>query len=423
MWDTLNYLVDSLIVAYTLYFAFFVAVGLYTKKCMKPRDAVKRFAVVVPAHNEQTVLPQLLQNLESLDYPRHLYDIVVVADNCQDRTAVLAREQGAQVLERFSELKGKGYALQYAFEKLGFLSNEADYDAAVVFDADNLVEDNFLKVMNDRLHQGEQIIQSYVDAKNPQDNWVTSTFSMMFWINDRFNLLSRTNIGLSAVLMGTGMCISAEAFTAVGWNTRTLTEDLEYSIQALLKGIKTSFAPETRIYDEKPLSFKASCIQRLRWARGQLAVVQYYVVDLLKKGVRDRSLTALDGGARLFQLPFLMFAGMATVLRLSFPGTFASPLFNWAVETIPMLAVVLPAVPYLLPFIVIVMDRVPRASVKYVVFFPLFMYSWIPILYWALFTLGERSWLPTAHSRAAAKDDLSPRGLYASESYARMNRG
>lgn len=423
MWDIVNYFVDSLIVAYTLYFVFFVVVGLYTKKQKGTSAPQRRFAVVIPAHNEEAVLPQLLRNLESLEYPRHLYKVFVVADNCQDRTAALALQHGAEVFERVSDRRGKGYALQYAFGKLGFLSDEAEYDAAVVFDADNLVEENFLQVMNNRLQQGERIIQSYLDAKNPQDNWVTSTFSMMFWINDRFNLLSRTNIGLSAVLMGTGMCISAQAFSVVGWNTRTLTEDLEYSVQALLMDIKTSFAPETRVYDEKTLSFKASCIQRLRWARGQLGVVRYYVVDLLKKGLRGRSIAALDGGARLFQLPFLMFAGLATVLRLSFPGTFTSPLFNWAVETIPMLGVVFPVVPYLLPFIVVVRDRIPWASVKYIVLFPLFMYSWIPILYWALLTLGERSWLPTVHSRAVEKRDIAPKSLYASESYARMNRG
>lgn len=404
---TLNYLIDIFLIGYSLYFFAFVCIGLFTKKDKKMRKPEKKFAVIVPAHNEEDVISQLLINLKKIDYPDYLYDIYVVADNCKDNTATIARSYNVNVVERTNHIqKGKGYALKYAFQNIGLTSGKSSYDAAVVFDADNLVKENFLKVMNNRLLKGEKIIQAYVDSKNPADNWVTATFSMMFWINDRYNLLSRYNIGLSAVLMGTGMCISADTLNKTGWNTTTLTEDLEYSIQALSRGIKTTFTKETRIFDEKPLSFRASCRQRLRWARGQLSVVFKYVPGLLHQSFKQKSLAMLDGGLRLLQQPFIMFYSIITVLRLLYPETFFSPFFNLIIQNVRGLGVILPIMPFLLPTSIYFLDNLSWKSLKYVVFFPVFMYSWVLILYWALITLTRKDWIPTRHSRSLSREDI-----------------
>jgi cellulose synthase/poly-beta-1,6-N-acetylglucosamine synthase-like glycosyltransferase len=402
---TLNYIIDISLIGYSLYFLLFFFLGLFTRKNRDFNAPENRFAIIVPAHNEERVISKLLANLRELDYPQALYDIFVVADNCQDNTAKIAQSCHVNVFERISHTqKGKGYALKFALERIGFMEGDSNYDAAVVFDADNLVQENFLQVMNNRLLKGEKIIQAYVDAKNPADNWVTATFSMMFWINDRFNLLSRYNIGLSAVLMGTGMCISGDTLKKIGWDTVTLTEDLEYSIQALSQGIKTAFARETRIFDEKPLSFKASCRQRLRWGRGQLSVAFKYVPELLYQGFKQKRLAIIDGGFRLFQQPFIMFYSVMTVLRLTFPATFYSPFFNILLENVKILGFILPFVPFLLPSSVFLLDKLSFKSFKYVIFFPIFMYSWVLILYWALFTLNEKSWLPTTHSRNLSRE-------------------
>ncbi len=403
----LNYLIDILLIGYSLYFLLFVFLGLFTRKNRDFNAPKTSFAIIIPAHNEAKVISKLLVNLQELDYPKNLFDTFVIADNCKDNTARIARSHNVHVLERVNRSqKGKGYALKFALQKLGFITGKANYDAVIVFDADNLVQENFLKVMNNRLLKGEKIIQAYVDAKNPADNWVTATFSMMFWINDRFNLLSRYNVGLSAVLMGTGMCISGDTLKKNGWDTVTLTEDLEYSIQALTQGIKTTFSRETRIFDEKPLSFRASCLQRLRWGRGQLSVAFQYVPELLYQGFKQKSLAILDGGFRLFQQPFIMFYSVMTVLRLTFPAIFYSPVFNLLLENIEILGLFLPFIPFLLPSSVFLLDKLSFKSFKYVIFFPIFMYSWVLILYWALFTLKEKSWLPTAHSRNLSRQKL-----------------
>lgn len=409
-----NYLLDSILIIYILYFLIFVVLGLFdndfftSNKQDDNYDPVNKFAVVIPAHNEENVLANLLEDVSNLDYPSHLYDIFVVADNCKDSTAELARSYSAvNVFERTNpNKKGKGYALKHGFKKLGILDGSTDYDAVTVFDADNLVQQNFLQVMNDRLLRGERVVQAYVDSKNPVDNWVTATFSMMFWINDRYTMLSRYNVGLSGVLMGTGMCISTETLSQTGWETTTLTEDLEYSIQALMEGIKTTFTRDTKIFDEKPVSFWASCRQRLRWARGQLAVIKNYVPRLIYQAVKERNIVKLDGGIRLFQMPFLMFYFFVTVLRYSFPEFFSSPLFAYAIDHVSVLGLILPLIPYIIPSSVFALDSLPYHAFKYVVLFPVFMYSWVGILYWALFTMDKTEWLHTEHFRNVNKPDV-----------------
>ncbi|MBS3789031.1 glycosyltransferase family 2 protein [Candidatus Bipolaricaulota bacterium] len=412
-----NYFIDTLLILYSLYFLAFVILGwrdndLFGKSETPTADPESKFAVFVPAHNEEKVISKLLQNLQKLDYPSHLYDIFVIADNCQDKTANVASIYDVNVLERTNEEeKGKGYALQYGFQKVGIIDGSSDYDAVAIFDADNLVKENFLRVMNTRLLGGEKLIQAYVDSKNPVDNWVTATFSMMFWINDRYALLSRYNVGMSAVLMGTGMCISTNCLSKTGWQTRTLTEDLEYSIQALIRGTKTSFSRDTRVFDEKPVTFSASCRQRLRWARGQLSVISNYVPRLLYRAFKEKNLIKLDGALRLFQAPFIMFYFLVTVLRWTLPGLFAGPIFHYVLSNVKLFAVILPLMPFIIPASLFIVDKLPEEAFKYVILFPVFTYSWIAILYWGLATLNKTEWLHTNHFRNLSKEDLKIRKL------------
>ncbi|MFP4136546.1 MAG: glycosyltransferase family 2 protein [Candidatus Acetothermia bacterium] len=413
----LNYVIDSLLLLYTLYFLVFVVLGLFDNDVFGEKekdypDPEKKFAVFIPAHNEGRVISKILKNLRKLDYPSSLYDVFVIADNCQDDTAEIARRHDVNVLERTNEEdKGKGYALKYGFKEAGLLDGSSDYDALVAFDADNLVKENFLRIMNSRLLDGEKLIQAYVDSKNPTDNWVTATFSMTFWVTDRFTLLSRYNFGLSAVLMGTGMCISADTLEETGWDTSTLTEDLEYSIQALFRGIKTTFTRETKVFDEKPVSFLASCRQRLRWARGQMSVIKKYVPRLLFQAVNEKSLVKLDGTIRLFQTPFIMFYFFVNLLRWTLPSLFFGPIFIYILSNLKIFGIIFPLIPFIMPVSVFLLDRVPERAFKYVPLFPVFLYSWAPILYYAIFTLNRTHWIHTAHFRNISKADLKSREL------------
>ena len=220
---------------FMMYFFLIGFCGMWRRHEDKIMTPSKKFAVIVAAHNEHNVVGQLIKNLHDLNYPKDLYDIYVIADNCSDDTASIAREAGAIVCERFdNEKKSKGYALEWMFEKLFAMEREGKvYDAVAIFDADNLVHPQFLMEMNNRLLKGDRIIQGFLDAKNPYDTWVAGTFAIAFWVIDHVSHLAKTNIGLSAVLGGTGMCITLDVLKKYGWRATCLTEDMEFTMKSL----------------------------------------------------------------------------------------------------------------------------------------------------------------------------------------------
>ncbi|QIA26473.1 glycosyltransferase family 2 protein [Thermaerobacter sp. PB12/4term] len=369
-----------------------------------PRTAPRaRFAVLIPAHNEEAVIGPLIESLWRQEYPRHLYDVFVIADNCTDGTAAAARAAGARVWQRFDDRRrGKQYAVAYALERIASLGRR--YDAVVMFDADNLVQPNFLQVMNDHLAAGEKIIQAYVDAKNPDDSWVAAAFAFSFWMSNRWRLQARHNWGLCGALAGTGMCIAWEVLERVGWDVNTLTEDLEFSAKALLHGYVTTFARETRIYDEKVTGFVASCRQRVRWARGNVQVMLIHAPRLLWAGLRQLDPVKFEFVFDLTRPLHLVVTAVASLLNLVAGPALAQwgwvPLPEWPVRLTALFALVG-------PLLVLVLDRLPLRPYRFIPLLPLFQYSWIALVLWALLTPRNRQWVPTVHTRAVRLGELS----------------
>lgn len=299
--------------ALMLYYLFIGLFGFYKKKDKKVFEPQKKFAMLVAAHNEEVVIENLVESLKHLDYPKELYDIFVIADNCTDNTAKIAREAGANVFERFNkEKRGKGFALEWMFDKI--FKMETHYDGIAVFDADNLVDKNFLKEMNNKMCEGFKVVQGYIDSKNPQDSWITESYAIAFTSANRMLQLAKSNIGLSAQIGGTGFVIDTATLKKLGWGATCLTEDLEFSCKLILNGEKVGWAHDAIIYDEKPLTLKASWNQRKRWMQGFADVATRYGMKLLKKSIKDRSFVAFDCTLYVMQ-PFVTLAmGLAGLL-------------------------------------------------------------------------------------------------------------
>ena len=228
-------------------------------------DKKHRFIIALPANNEESVIGNLIKSLKMQDYDKSLFDIYVIADNCTDKTAEVARENGAIVYERFDETKKtKGYALNWFLDKMK--DKKDDYDALLVFDADNVVDKNFLNVMNKKLCQGEVLVQGYRDIKNPTDTWVSGGYAIFYWTMNRLYHLARYNMGLSPLIKGTEFMVKWDLLIDEGWNTKTLTEDIEFALINISKGVKLGWAKDAIVYDEQPLTFKQSWKQRERWS-------------------------------------------------------------------------------------------------------------------------------------------------------------
>ena len=238
-----------------------------------------RFMAIIPAHNEEAVVGNLIESLKNQTYNKELYDIYVIADNCTDNTAKVAKEAGAIVYERFdSTKKTKGYALNWFLQQK--IEEDAPYDAFFIFDADNIVDKNFIKNMNKKLCQGEDVVQGYRDIKNPTDSWITAGYAIFYWTLHRFYHLARYNIGLSPLLNGTGFMVRFDVVKPNGWDTQTLTEDIEFSLKRIIAGKRLGWATDAIVYDEQPVGFKQSWSQRSRWTVGHIQCMHKYTKDL-----------------------------------------------------------------------------------------------------------------------------------------------
>lgn len=401
IFDIIMISVQIMIIFVTIYYSTLSIISLRRRPEKKGYEPEKRFAITIAAHNEEEVIAPLIDNLRNMDYPSALYDIFVVADNCTDKTALLARKAGATVFQRYNDKKrGKGYALEWLFAKVFAL--DKDYDAVVIFDADNLVKDNFLKEMNNKLCQGEKIVQGYIDSKNPYDTWVTNTFSIAFWLMNRLVQLARFNLNISNTLAGSGMCISCDVLKKIGWGAHSLTEDLEFTMKALLYGIRTSWAHDAVVYDEKPLTFMQSCRQRKRWAQGQVDVAGRYLILLLIKGFREKKWMYFDAAMHLFQPYFTMIASLFLLIQV-FPFLEYTNLFlhiPWVIlQSFSVAATVLPA-------IAMYLDRIPWRAFLGLILYPIFMYSWIPIIFAGFFHRNRKEWSHTRHTRSIQYNEI-----------------
>lgn len=356
-----------------------------------------RFAILIAAHNEEQVIGDLVENLTMLDYPAELYDIYVVADNCTDTTAKIAEEHGAIVYKRENLVeRGKGFAVEWMLNNLFKLNTH--YDAVVFFDADNLVHPNFLMEMNNRIEKGEEVIQGFIDAKNPNDTWISGTFAIAFWLVNNFWHLSKYKLGLSAVLGGTGMCISFETLRKFGWGATSLVEDMEFTMKVLAEGTKTSWNQDAIVYDEKPLTFWQSWKQRKRWAQGHFDVAHRYIPKLFVQGIKLRKAYVLDGIIHLLQPYFLLFSTFlifASLLNAKYP--FYTNIYNWMPAffwTLILLG------QYFLPMIILWRMRVSLRCWFYFLLYPLFVYSWVPITFMGFLHRNRKVWSHTKHTRS-----------------------
>lgn len=299
--------------ALMMYYFILAFFGFKRKSEKKNYTPTKKFAMIVAAHNEEVVIGKLIESMLNQNYPRELFDIFVIADNCTDNTAKIARKYGVYVYERFNkEQKGKGYALEWMFDKI--FKMQKKYDAVAIFDADNLVSKNWCKEINSKMLEGYKVVQGYIDSKNPNDSWIAASYSIAFWTQNRMYQLARSNVGLSNQIGGTGFAIDVDILKEFGWGATCLTEDLEFSCKLILNGEKVGWAHDAIIYDEKPLTLKQSWVQRRRWMQGFTDVASRYFFKLLKKGLKERKWFILDCALYVIQPFFTLMIGISTIL-------------------------------------------------------------------------------------------------------------
>lgn len=288
-------LVAGALLLLSLYLVFLTIAACFARRVAPPGNgpAVRRFAVLVPAHNEALLIGRLLLNLEDLDYPREGYDVHVVADNCEDDTAAQARELGACVHERFDRTEqSKGHALRWLQQQLQ--PRAASYSAYVVLDADSVVERGFLRAMDARLENGSQVIQAYYSVLNAGASSLAALRYAALAAIHYVRPQGRAALGLSCGLKGNGMCFAAPVLERYSWNWFALAEDVEFHLALVRDGVRVDFAPEAIVLADMPVSFRQAASQNARWERGRLELLRRHVPALLASALSTRSAVRLD---------------------------------------------------------------------------------------------------------------------------------
>lgn len=274
--------------------------------------AQSTIAVVIPARDEEELVSRTVESLRIQTYPHDLYEIMVAADNCTDETAAVSRAAGANVLVRNDpDSRGKGYALQWAFERI--LARENPPDAVVVVDADSVADPAFLAILESHLQAGAAVVQGE-SLLVPDGSTTGALRAAAFLLVNRARPLGRAVLGLPPSLSGNGMLFARRLLEDHPWDAFTSTEDVEYTLKLRLDGIAPVFARGAIVLSPAAPTARAAQEQQLRWEGGQLHLARTYVPALLFRAVRERRAALLDVALELAVPPIGYLAAVGVAL-------------------------------------------------------------------------------------------------------------
>lgn len=399
----LNFIISVVFTLCYAYQFFYIFVGLLKKPQVFTSKQQHRFAAVISARNESGVIGNLIRSIRSQRYPSELVDIFVIADNCTDNTADIAREAGAIVYERFNkEQVGKGYALDWLFNIIKDEHADKNYEAYIIFDADNVLDPNYISEMNKVFDNGYRIITSYRNSKNFDGNWITAGYSIWFLREARYLNNARMQLGTSCAVSGTGFLVSADVIRENGgWIHHLLTEDIEFTTDSIIKGEKIGYCANAVLYDEQPTQFSQSYTQRLRWAKGFYQVFKNYGSKLLK-GIFKGNFSCFDMLMTIMPAMLLTLLSIAVNIVAIPVGIITdSPDLPILIKTLLQTIGNFYGMFLLLGAITVITEWKQihcskGKKILYLFSFPMFMLTYVPIAIVALFRKIE--WKPINHS-------------------------
>ena len=406
----INFSVAVLFAVCYAYQFFYMPVPLWRKD--KPHAPVTyhRYAVLICARNEESVIGHLLDSLRRQDYPSDLFTVFVAADNCTDGTAQAARDHGAVVYERFDRQRvGKGYALDFLLRKIQ-RDYGSQFDGFFVFDADNLLQPDYITQMNRTFCDGYGIVTSYRNSKNFGDNWISAGYALWFLREAEQLNHARMLLGTSCAVSGTGFLFSRQVLEHHGgWKFFLLTEDIEFTIASVLDGYTVGYCKDAMLFDEQPVTFRQSWRQRMRWAKGYLQVFRVYGARLLGGIFLGKGFACFDMSMAILPAIVLTLLGMTVNLAAAavciLSGQSLLPAL-WSVAEMLgntyLLMLLVGSVATVTQW-----DQIRATTAKkllYTLTFPLFMMTYIPISFCVLFCKVQ--WKPIEHRRAMSLAEL-----------------
>ena len=413
--EMINFIIMCLFFACYVYQFVYIPIAWLPRKKETLHAPMHRFAVLIAARNEEAVIGKLIDSIKAQSYPGRLVKIFVAADNCTDATAEAARSHGAEVYERYDMTRcGKGYALDFLLREIK-LRGYGRFDGYIVIDADNVLDRDFILHMNETFSAGHDIVTCYRSSKNYGDNWISAGYALWFLRESRYLNSARARLGSSCGVSGTGFLFSQAVLDAQGggWPFHLLTEDIEFTIDNVTRGMKVGYCPDAIAYDEQPISFRQSWAQRLRWSRGYLQVFKKYGRALIS-GIFSGSFSCYDMAMSI--MPAAVLTGVSIVVNLGAAAVNVFHYHEWDVLAVSALQTVLNF--YLTLFVLGAITTATEwrgihcpgwKKIAYVFTFPAFMLTYVPIVVESLFVTPE--WTHIDHTRAVTVQQICAPGF------------
>nr|WP_295970342.1 glycosyltransferase family 2 protein [uncultured Bacillus sp.] len=411
------FLLFALMYVYQFFYMLVAFKAKWNEKLEKGNDHLNRYAVIVAARNEELVIGQLIRSIKNQKYPKDLLDIFVVADNCTDQTARVAKREGAIVRERFNTVKiGKGYALDFMINIIEKEYSSRKYKGYFVFDADNLLDEQYIAEMNKTFNQGYRVVTSYRNSKNYDQNWISAGYALWFLHEAEYLNLPRTVLNSSCAISGTGFLVHADLIKENGgWNHHLLTEDIEFSVSQIIKGEKIGYCRRAVFYDEQPVTFEQSWHQRMRWAKGFYQVFAKYGRDLIGGIFKRKHNRFSCYDMTMTIMPAMLISSFSILVNSLFylAGLFELIEGKEVIQEINLVMIKSFVWYYGILFILGLITTLTEwkkihcsnwKKMIYTMTFPFFMFTYIPISIVALFKDVE--WKPIAHTVVKSIDDV-----------------
>ncbi len=337
--------VSAVVGAIFTYRVVFGVVGVFATRKFPKAKTMHKYAFLIAARNEETVIANLVESIRKQDYPAELIEVFVVAHNCTDGTATAARAASAVCYEcNQPEKRTKGYALQYLVDCIKRDYGVEAFDGYFIFDADNLLKRDYVMQMNDSFDAGEKIVTSYRNIKNFESNWIAASYGIHWLRTIRFENRARSVFHLATRVQGTGYLFAAELIKD-GWKYTGLTEDRAFCADAIAQGYKISYNNNAEFYDEQPEELKIALRQRLRWAKGHIDVFcqtggkLFAHVFYAKKSAVDRIGGNSGGKARRLLAHFHLRFMSLDMLSVVYPRSLTTFLKNVSVYLLRVLLI------------------------------------------------------------------------------------
>lgn len=414
---TVNWIISIVFLICYSYQFFYIPVSWLGRRREELPGPRHTYAILICARNESNVIADLIGSIRAQTYDASALHIFVLADNCTDDTAAVARSAGATVYERFDRTHvGKGYALQALMAHLAE-DHPAGFDGYFIFDADNILAPDYVEQMDRTFSQGYDVVTGYRNSKNYGDNWISAGYGLWFLRESRYLNHARHLLGSSCAVGGTGFLFSRAVAQEMGaWPYHLLVEDIEFSVDQILHRRRIAFCPRAVLYDEQPTRFRQSWRQRSRWSRGYLQVFRRYGMHLVGGALRGR-FACFDMAMSIMPAFILSVAAIFCDLTLAIHGVLSGGSLAIAALSVGELLGDMYVTLFMLGAITTVTEwrQIRTSAVKKILYtftFPLFMATYIPISLWAL--VKPVKWEPIEHSVTAAslkqrgEDELLP---------------